>query len=71
MCQFCVPYSERYHVRDYCQRNSLHVEAIENPDKSRHLAPGLATGISNILFLALLANHENKQAELVLYCKTE
>ncbi|KAK3758909.1 hypothetical protein RRG08_033169 [Elysia crispata] len=60
-----------FQVRDYCQRNSLYVEAVDNPDKSRHLAPGVATGVPNLLFLALLANHDNKQVELVLSCKSE
>ncbi|XP_059160433.1 serine-rich adhesin for platelets-like isoform X2 [Physella acuta] len=60
-----------FQVRDYCQRNSLHVEAIDNLDKSRHIAPGSAAGLHNILFLAMLANHENKQVELILSCKSE
>ncbi|RUS78652.1 hypothetical protein EGW08_013579 [Elysia chlorotica] len=60
-----------FQVRDYCQRNSLYVEAVDNPDKSRHLAPGVATGVPNLLFLALLSNHDNKQVELVLSCKAE
>ncbi|CAL1530189.1 unnamed protein product [Lymnaea stagnalis] len=60
-----------FQVRDYCQRNSLIVEAIDNPEKSPRLPPGTATGFPNILFLAMLANHENKQVELVLSCKAE
>ncbi|BFZ23248.1 hypothetical protein BsWGS_26286 [Bradybaena similaris] len=60
-----------FQVRDYCQRNAVHVEAIDNPDKTRHLVPGSATGIPNILFLAMLANHESRQVEMVLSCKSE
>uniref|UniRef100_A0A2C9L2K1 Rho guanine nucleotide exchange factor 26 n=1 Tax=Biomphalaria glabrata TaxID=6526 RepID=A0A2C9L2K1_BIOGL len=60
-----------YQVRDYCQRNALCIEAIDNPEKSRHFTSAAAAGVPNILLLAMLLNHENKQVELILSCKSE
>ncbi|XP_070207238.1 uncharacterized protein [Littorina saxatilis] len=59
-----------YQVRDYCQRNALHTELIDNPEKSKFMPQGGA-GVKNIFLLALLHNHEGKQVELVLSAKSE
>ncbi|KAH9490000.1 hypothetical protein Btru_036227 [Bulinus truncatus] len=60
-----------YQVRDYCQRNALCIEPIDNPEKSRPFTPAGAAGVPNIMLLAMLSNHENKQVELLLSCKSE
>lgn len=59
-----------YQVRDYCQRNSLHTEPIDSTEKSKFLPQG-AAGSKNLFLLALLANHEGKQVEIVLSAKSE
>ncbi|KAK7473326.1 hypothetical protein BaRGS_00035458 [Batillaria attramentaria] len=59
-----------YQVRDYCQRNSLHVEPIDTTEKSKFLPQG-APGAKNLFLLALLSNHEGKQVEMVLSAKSD
>ena len=59
-----------YQVRDYCQRNALHTEDIESGEKSKLLPQG-AVGLKNLFLLALLANHEGKQVEIILSTKSE
>lgn len=59
-----------YQVKDYCQRNALHVEMIDHPEKSKFLPQG-AAGFKNLFLLALLSNHEKKQVEIVLSAKSE
>ncbi|XP_076451935.1 uncharacterized protein LOC143287661 isoform X2 [Babylonia areolata] len=59
-----------YQVRDYCQRNALHTQSIDNAEKSKFVPQG-ASGVKNLFLLALLSNHEGKQVELLLYAKSE
>ncbi|XP_046360109.2 uncharacterized protein LOC124137724 isoform X2 [Haliotis rufescens] len=57
-----------YSVTDYCQRNSLHVEAIDNVEKCRLLPQGVPHGCKNLFLLVMLENFEKKQVEMVLSC---
>ncbi|XP_046547057.1 LOW QUALITY PROTEIN: ephexin-1-like [Haliotis rubra] len=57
-----------YSVTDYCQRNSLHVEAIDNVEKCRLLPQGVPHGCKNLFLLVMLENFEKKQVEMVLAC---
>ncbi|XP_052821353.1 rho guanine nucleotide exchange factor 5-like isoform X2 [Mya arenaria] len=62
---------DKYIVTDYSQRNALHVEVIDNPDKNTRVLPyGVPGGCKNLLLLAMLENHEKKQVEMVLACNT-
>ncbi|WAR15294.1 ARHGQ-like protein [Mya arenaria] len=57
---------DKYIVTDYSQRNALHVEVIDNPDKNTRVLPyGVPGGCKNLLLLAMLENHEKKQVQCV------
>uniref|UniRef100_A0A8W8JR11 Rho guanine nucleotide exchange factor 26 n=1 Tax=Magallana gigas TaxID=29159 RepID=A0A8W8JR11_MAGGI len=60
-----------YVVTDYAKRNSLHVENLDSVDKTKKLFPTAApSGFKNMFMVALLENHEQKQVELILSCKS-
>lgn len=60
-----------YVVTDYAKRNSLHVENLDSMDKTKKLFPTAApSGFKNMFMVALLENHEQKQVELILSCKS-
>lgn len=66
-----VYYSERYIVIDYGQRNTLHIELIENPDKNARVLPlGVPSGCKYLFLLVMLDNHEKTQVEMVLSCNS-
>ncbi|XP_069120774.1 uncharacterized protein [Argopecten irradians] len=60
----------QYVVNDYAPRNALHVETLENTDKSRYLPQGAPSGCKNLFVVVLLENHEQKHTELILSCKS-
>lgn len=60
-----------YIVTDYAKRNNLHVENLDSMDKAKKLFPTTApSGFKNMFMVALLENHEQKQVELILSCKS-
>lgn len=60
-----------YVVTDYAKRNNLHVENLDSVDKTKKLFPTAApSGFKNMFMVALLENHEQKQVELILSCKS-
>ncbi|XP_078337399.1 uncharacterized protein LOC111137825 isoform X4 [Crassostrea virginica] len=59
-----------YVVTDYAKRNALHVENIDSPDKAKLLPKEISSSTKNLFIVALLENHENKQVEMVLSCKS-
>lgn len=70
--QILIIYSNNtYVVTDYAKRNSLHVENLDSVDKTKKLFPTAApSGFKNMFMVALLENHEQKQVELILSCKS-
>ncbi|XP_060066680.1 uncharacterized protein LOC132546964 [Ylistrum balloti] len=62
--------STQYVVNDYAPRNALHVETLDNTDKSRYLPQGAPSGCKNLFVVVLLENHEQKHTELILSCKS-
>lgn len=70
--QILIIYSNNtYVVTDYAKRNSLHVENLDSMDKTKKLFPTAApSGFKNMFMVALLENHEQKQVELILSCKS-
>lgn len=70
--QILIIYSNNtYVVTDYAKRNNLHVENLDSVDKTKKLFPTAApSGFKNMFMVALLENHEQKQVELILSCKS-
>ncbi|KAJ8320044.1 hypothetical protein KUTeg_001631 [Tegillarca granosa] len=63
--------SNQYVVTDYGPRNALHVEVIDTAESKAKLLPqGVPSGCKNIFLVAMLENHEQKQVEMVLSCKS-
>ncbi|KAK6176851.1 hypothetical protein SNE40_015072 [Patella caerulea] len=60
----------QYVVTNYCQRNSIHVESIDNVEKCPHLPLGIPSGCKNLFLMVMLENNEDKQLEMVLSCNS-
>ncbi|XP_062571518.1 uncharacterized protein LOC134233571 isoform X1 [Saccostrea cucullata] len=63
-------FNNTYVVTDYAKRNALHVENIDTPEKAKLLPNSVPSGMKNLFIVALLENHEQRQVELVLSCKS-
>ncbi|XP_053378142.1 ephexin-1-like isoform X2 [Mercenaria mercenaria] len=60
---------DRYKVEDYCQRNKLVIEEIDNVDIYTRVLPlGVPSGCSNRFLLVMLENCEKRQVEEVYAC---
>lgn len=56
----------QFSVIDHCQRNAVHVDLIDNPERNARLLPlGVPSGCKFLFLLVILENYQKQQVEFV------